>query len=169
MQNIAKDENKKIASKVRQKKQQNGDYKSEIDENGNPIWESDKSEGSYVNGELIWTDKPKWKKRQPVDIEDEIDEKGNPVRPEKQLLISNSVKGLSGDSQLQNDYSNKLIDWQEVVSILKKMNQKCQNILLLASEQYKYLEMSERLGIKLGTVESRLDRCRKRLYKELYG
>jgi len=41
--------------------------------------------------------------------------------------------------------------------------------LLLIAEEYKYAEISERLSVPIGTVMSSLTRCRKQLYKELYG
>ncbi len=77
-----------------------------------------------------------------VDIEDEI-------------LISNS--------------NDKHLDISDTNFALKKLEEKCQNILLLIAEEYKYAEISEHLSIPIGTVMSRLTRCRQQLHKELYG
>ena len=52
---------------------------------------------------------------------------------------------------------------------LNQIGAKCREILLLISEEYKYKEISDRLGIPMGTVMNRLLRCRKQLHQDLYG
>jgi len=54
-------------------------------------------------------------------------------------------------------------------SALQKLGDKCQEILSLIAEEYKYSEIAEQLELPQGTVMSRLLRCRKQLYQELYG
>jgi RNA polymerase sigma-70 factor (ECF subfamily) len=64
---------------------------------------------------------------------------------------------------------DKYLDVADTNSALQRLGKKCQKILLLIAEEYKYSEISERLSIPIGTVMSSLARCRKELYKELYG
>jgi RNA polymerase sigma-70 factor (ECF subfamily) len=63
---------------------------------------------------------------------------------------------------------DKYLDVADTNSALQRLGKKCQEILLLIAEEYKYSEISERLSIPIGTVMSSLSRCRKELYKELY-
>ena len=56
-----------------------------------------------------------------------------------------------------------------ITEALNKLGNKCKEILLLISEEYKYKEISERLDVPMGTVMNRLLRCRKKLHQELYG
>ena len=52
----------------------------------------------------------------------------------------------------------------KVLSLIKTMGEKCQEILLLASDGMSMQEMQEVTGVKsLGTVLSRLSNCRKEL------
>ena len=52
----------------------------------------------------------------------------------------------------------------KVLSAIKTMGEKCQEILMLASEGLSMQEMQEITGVKsLGTVLSRLSNCRKEL------
>ncbi len=64
---------------------------------------------------------------------------------------------------------DKYLDVADTNSALQRLGKKCQKILLLIAEEYKYSEISERLSIPIGTVMSSLSRCRKELNKELYG
>jgi RNA polymerase sigma-70 factor (ECF subfamily) len=64
---------------------------------------------------------------------------------------------------------DKYLDVADTNSALQRLGKKCQKILLLIAEEYKYSEISELLSIPIGTVMSSLARCRKELYKELYG
>jgi len=73
------------------------------------------------------------------------------------------------DEVIINNNDDKHLDVADTRSALKKLGEKCQSILLLVAEEYKYAEISERLSIPIGTVMSGLTRCRKQLYKELYG
>ena len=58
---------------------------------------------------------------------------------------------------------------KKVLSTIKKMGDKCQEILMLASEGMSMQEMQEVTGVKsVGTVLSRLSNCRKEL-KGLMG
>ena len=73
------------------------------------------------------------------------------------------------DEVLVSKNDDKYLDVADTNSALKKLGEKCQTILLLIADEYKYAEISERLSIPIGTVMSGLTRCRKQLYKELYG
>ena len=80
------------------------------------------------------------------------DEEGKTVdfKDEKQEDISQQIS--------LNDECNK------VLSLIKTMGEKCQEILMLASEGMSMQEMQEVTGVKsLGTVLSRLSNCRKEL------
>ncbi len=68
---------------------------------------------------------------------------------------------------ITSDHSNLELD--DTRSALKRLGNKCQEILMLIAEEYKYSEISNQLEIPQGTVMSRLLRCRKQLYQELYG
>ncbi len=56
----------------------------------------------------------------------------------------------------------------KVNSTLQKMGKTCQDILLLAGNEYTYKEMAEELLIPIGTVMSRLSRCRKQ-FRKMYS
>ncbi len=73
------------------------------------------------------------------------------------------------DEILVSNNDDKYLDVADTNSALKRLGEKCQNILLLIAEEYKYAEISEKLSIPIGTVMSSLTRCRAQLYKELYG
>ena len=80
------------------------------------------------------------------------DDEGKTVdfKDEKQEDISQQIS--------LNDECNK------VLSLIKTMGEKCQEILMLASEGMSMQEMQEVTGVKsLGTVLSRLSNCRKEL------
>ena len=80
------------------------------------------------------------------------DDEGKTVdfKDEKQEDISQQIS--------LNDECNK------VLSLIKTMGEKCQEILMLASEGMSMQEMQEITGVKsLGTVLSRLSNCRKKL------
>ena len=80
------------------------------------------------------------------------DDEGNDLQivDEKQIDISDKIS--------LSDECNK------VLSIIKTMGEKCQEILMLASEGMSMQEMQEITKVKsLGTVLSRLSNCRKEL------
>ena len=72
----------------------------------------------------------------------------------------------------KEDVSEKISlsdECKKVLSTIKKMGDKCQEILMLASEGMSMQEMQEVTGVKsVGTVLSRLSNCRKEL-KGLMG
>jgi RNA polymerase sigma-70 factor (ECF subfamily) len=91
-------------------------------------------------------------------------------------LFIDEVRKLKGktfvdieDEILISKDNDSYLDVADANSALKKLGEKCQNILTLIAEEYKYAEISENLSIPIGTVMSSLTRCRKQLYKELYG
>jgi len=56
---------------------------------------------------------------------------------------------------------------KRIYSTLQKMDKKCQDILLLLGREYPYKEIAKQLSIPIGTVMSRLSRCRSQ-FKKLY-
>ena len=79
-------------------------------------------------------------------------------------LNNNSI--ILTDEQ-QNEISEKIDlkdETKKVLLAIKTMGEKCQEILMLASEGMSMQEMKEVTGVKsLGTVLSRLSNCRKEL------
>ena len=67
----------------------------------------------------------------------------------------------------QNEISERIglkDETKKVLSTIKTMGEKCQEILMLASEGMSMQEMKEVTGVKsLGTILSRLSNCRKEL------
>ena len=67
----------------------------------------------------------------------------------------------------QADISDKISlsdEFNKVLSVIKTMGEKCQEVLMLASEGMSMQEMQEVTQVKsLGTVLSRLSNCRKEL------
>ena len=51
----------------------------------------------------------------------------------------------------------------KVLSAIKTMGEKCQEILMLAADDLTYKEMAEEINIPIGSVMSRLFDCRKKL------
>ena len=54
-------------------------------------------------------------------------------------------------------------------SALQMLTEKCREILVLAGAGYSYNEISQNLHIEIGTVMSRLNRCREKLTEVMYG
>ena len=82
------------------------------------------------------------------------------------------TKGKDFDEIEENtspQYDQDQLEILDVNKALSKLGDKCRKILLLIAEEYKYAEISEKLSVPLGTVMSRLLRCRKQLHQELYG
>lgn len=73
------------------------------------------------------------------------------------------------DEVIETASNHKDLDVEDTRSALQKLGDKCQEILSLIAEEYKYSEVADKLGLPQGTVMSRLLRCRKQLYQELYG
>ena len=76
-------------------------------------------------------------------------------------------KDLEVVDEKQTDISEQINlsnECNKVLSTIKKMGEKCQEILMLASEGMNMQEMQQVTGVKsLGTVLSRLSNCRKEL------
>ena len=92
-----------------------------------------------------------------------------------QNIFRDEYRKLKGKEFVEVD-ENTLIKYEDdgleildVNNALNKIGGKCKQILMLIAEEYKYVEISECLSIPIGTVMSSLTRCRKQLYKELYG
>ena len=92
-----------------------------------------------------------------------------------QNIFRDELRKIKGKDFVEID-ENKLFQYDQdkleildVTKALSKLGDKCRKILLLIAEEYKYAEISEQLSIPLGTVMSRLLRCRKQLHQQLYG
>ena len=76
-------------------------------------------------------------------------------------------KDLEIADEKQTDISDKIslsTECNKVFSVIKSMGEKCQEILMMASEGMSMQEMQEATNVKsLGTVLSRLSNCRKEL------
>ena len=79
------------------------------------------------------------------------DEKGQDleIADEKQLDISDKIS-LSFESR-------------KVLSIINTMGEKCRKILMLKTDHLTYEEIAKEISIPIGTVMSRLAKCRKEL------
>ena len=60
------------------------------------------------------------------------------------------------------------IEFEEMLKALVSLGEDCREILTLIGLEYRYNEIAEISGINIGTVMSRLSRCRKKL-KEAKG
>ncbi len=67
-------------------------------------------------------------------------------------------------SAIPND---KQIEVDNTLSAIQKLGEKCQAILNLIAEEYKYAEISKKLSLPMGTVMSQLARCRTKLFEAL--
>ena len=80
-------------------------------------------------------------KTQKTDNVDDIDDEGGP----------------SASSPERSTYT------QEVLRLIRQLCKACREILMLRGEEYSYAEIAKTLGIEIGTVQSRLFRCRQKL------
>ena len=91
------------------------------------------------------------------------------IRKTKKLtsITDEEGKDLEVEDEKQTDISEQINlsnECNKVLSTIKKMGEKCQEILMLASEGMSMQEMQQVTGVKsLGTVLSRLSNCRKEL------
>ena len=92
-----------------------------------------------------------------------------------QNIFRDELRKIKGKDFVEID-ENKLFQYDQdqleildVNKAISKLGDKCRKILFLIAEEYKYAEISEKLSVPLGTVMSRLLRCRKQLHQELYG
>ena len=91
------------------------------------------------------------------------------IRKTKKFTSMTDEKGqdLEIADEKQTDISDKISlssECNKVLSVIKSMGEKCQEILMMTSEGMSMKEMQEATGVKsLGTVLSRLSNCRKEL------
>ena len=91
------------------------------------------------------------------------------IRKNKKMTSMTDEEGndLQIIDQKQSNILDKIIltdQTKKVLTTIKTMGEKCQEILMLASEGMSMQEMQEVTGVKsLGTVLSRLSNCRKEL------
>jgi RNA polymerase sigma-70 factor, ECF subfamily len=72
------------------------------------------------------------------------------------------------DEEKLSTKSNTLqIEVENTVSAIQRLNAKCQAVLTLIAEGYKYAEIAQKLELPIGTIMSQLVRCRKKLFDEL--
>ena len=91
------------------------------------------------------------------------------IRKNKRFTNMTDDEGKTVDfiDEKQEDISQQISlndECNKVLSLIKTMGEKCQEILMLASDGMSMQEMQEVTGVKsLGTVLSRLSNCRKEL------
>jgi RNA polymerase sigma-70 factor (ECF subfamily) len=112
--------------------------------------------------------------------------RGNQIKTDRVVSIQDLIRDDDSSDDQNNPFDNINSDkrnkeyiylnesetsseYKGVNEALNQIGAKCKEILLLISEEYKYKEISDRLGIPMGTVMNRLLRCRKQLHQDLYG
>ena len=112
--------------------------------------------------------------------------RGNQIKTDRVISIQDLIRDDDSSDDESNPFDNINSDkrnkeyiylnesetsseYKGVNEALNQIGAKCKEILLLISEEYKYKEISDRLGIPMGTVMNRLLRCRKQLHQDLYG
>ena len=112
--------------------------------------------------------------------------RGNQIKTDRVVSIQDLIRDDDSSDDQNNPFDNINSDkrnkeyiylnesetsseFKGVNEALNQIGAKCKEILLLVSEEYKYKEISDRLGIPMGTVMNRLLRCRKQLHQDLYG
>ena len=112
--------------------------------------------------------------------------RGNQIKTDRVVSIQDLIRDDDSSDDENNPFDNINSDkrnkeyiylnesetsseYKGVNEALNQIGAKCKEILLLISEEYKYKEISDRLGIPMGTVMNRLLRCRKQLHQDLYG
>ena len=112
--------------------------------------------------------------------------RGNQIKTDRVVSIQDLIRDDDSSDDENNPFDNINSDkrnkeyiylnesetsseYKGVNEALNQIGAKCKEILLLISEEYKYKEISDRLGNPMGTVMNRLLRCRKQLHQDLYG
>ena len=92
------------------------------------------------------------------------------------VMVKNAVNDIYRASQRISDeeipevaISNDGTLFRDINKVLIKMGSPCQDILEYFGMGYSYEEISEVLSIKIGTVMSRMSRCRKKFKSLLEG
>lgn len=99
-------------------------------------------------------------------------------RADSKTVALDAEMGSEGDNSFleitENELSDNPLDLaieeikiDEYKKILDKLPQDCREMLLLSAEGMKYKEISAKMGIPIGTVGTKLLRCRKKLKKIL--
>jgi RNA polymerase sigma factor (sigma-70 family) len=117
-------------------------------------------------------EKTKWGKKTKTDrvvsVHDLISESDDISEHESDTFDNLNANKANDEYIFLND-SETSSEFLGVNEAINQIGEKCKEILLLITEEYKYKEISERLEIPMGTVMNRLSRCRKKLHQELYG
>ena len=92
-----------------------------------------------------------------------------------QIALVNNSEGEMIEYEFNNqqglyatdDSENRTLDRLDLEKNLKKMDKICKNILISHSFGYSYDDISTKLGIPVGTVASKINRCLQKL-KDLF-
>lgn len=81
-------------------------------------------------------------------------------------ITDDEGKDLEVVDEKQTDIYDKInltTECNKVLSIIKSMGEKCREILILAADDLSYKEIAKKIDTPIGTVMSRLSKCRKEL------
>jgi RNA polymerase sigma-70 factor (ECF subfamily) len=90
-------------------------------------------------------------------------------KSEKKTISEIDTIGHSIYDETQDDNSEKFPESWDFEKILKNLDAKCQEILILYGLGSEYEEIADVMSLKIGTVKSRMARCRDTLYKKREG
>ena len=73
------------------------------------------------------------------------------------------------DQVLPSPDKTDMLEIIDLNNALNALTEKCREVLILIGAGYSYNEISQNLHIEIGTVMSRLNRCREKLTEVMYG
>ena len=85
---------------------------------------------------------------------------------EKRKLKGKTFVDIQNETLIATTNS-KPLEVENTLAAIKQLGENCQSVLMLIAEEYKYLEIAHQLELPLGTIMSRLLRCRLQLFKAL--
>jgi len=88
---------------------------------------------------------------------------------EKRSIGGKTFSDIEDEVIPVSDNTDRFFEVRDIMKGILALSKKCQNILSLVADGYKYDEIASKLTIPIGTVMSSLLRCRQNLNKELYG
>ena len=99
-------------------------------------------------------------KRQHIDYRRRLKTRGTEISPEDETL--------KNQNQLRDDKASSAIQApMELQQALDKLNESCRELLVKFGQGFTYEELAQNLDIKIGTVMSRMSRCRDSLSNEM--
>ena len=98
--------------------------------------------------------------RQHIDYRRRLKTRGTEIPPEDETL--------KNQNQLRDDKASSAIQApMELQQALDKLNESCRELLIKFGQGFTYEELAQNLDIKIGTVMSRMSRCRDSLSNEM--